>query len=96
MGSAGDLAPVFDPQIPLQAIAIGFSTPVLPSLMTRVLKVMIAELGHTDTHCSSPNVNVTKVLDPPPDSAGLENSTIPPASDEQSSEKHEDQPVNQY
>jgi hypothetical protein len=90
---AGVFAETFDPNYPMLAIGIGFSTPSLPSLMTTVLKNMISALEHTDLRGVSPDLDVPNVFDQPSDSVRPEDEAISEARDNESTQKYDDQPV---
>jgi hypothetical protein len=100
-GVAGQVASIAVPllttpadHLQLYAFGIGFCTPALPNLMSRVLKEMISMVEHSDGRATSLlDIDVPKVFNPAPENMRSENSTTLPASENKSSEKHEDQPV---
>jgi len=83
-------------RIPLGAMVIGFSTPALPNLMAQLLRLMIGALEHGSAPGDSPDIDISKVFNPPPNGSGAQKPRIPPASQDESSEEQEDQPVNHH
>jgi hypothetical protein len=78
------------------AMAIGFSTPGLPKLMAQVLRSMIVASDHSDTTTHSPDLDISKILDPASDAGRSQNPPLPAADENQPAEKHENQSVNHH